>query len=43
MKQAEEFIRVNNLDFFEGNVVKYLSRHHCDKDLTTRFITQQRC
>lgn len=22
-----EYIRANNLDFFEGNVVKYVSRH----------------
>lgn len=22
-----EYIRANNLDFFEGNVIKYISRH----------------
>jgi hypothetical protein len=25
--QPKDYIRANNLDFFEGNVVKYISRH----------------
>jgi hypothetical protein len=25
--QPKDYIRANNLDFFEGNVVKYVSRH----------------
>ena len=25
--QPKDYIRANNLDFFEGNIVKYISRH----------------
>lgn len=26
--QPIEFIHANNLDFFQGNIVKYATRHH---------------
>ena len=25
--QPKDYIRANNLDFFEGNIVKYVTRH----------------
>ncbi len=25
--QPKDYIRANNLDFFEGNIVKYITRH----------------